>query len=55
MKSWFLLLDSRSRLYYRCMSEVRDKTYARIALASLSYSEQIAIEKIMEVVIGLKP
>ncbi|UFJ41585.1 GTP-sensing pleiotropic transcriptional regulator CodY [Brevibacillus humidisoli] len=28
--------------------EVRDKTFAKIALASLSYSEQIAIEKIME-------
>ncbi|CAJ1001747.1 MULTISPECIES: GTP-sensing pleiotropic transcriptional regulator CodY [Bacillales] len=29
-------------------SEVRDKTFAKIALSSLSYSEQIAIEKIME-------
>ncbi|MBO8163751.1 MAG: GTP-sensing pleiotropic transcriptional regulator CodY [Brevibacillus sp.] len=29
-------------------TEVRDKTFAKIALASLSYSEQIAIEKIME-------
>jgi transcriptional pleiotropic repressor len=29
-------------------NEVRDKTFAKIALSSLSYSEQIAIEKIME-------
>lgn len=29
-------------------TEVRDKTFAKIALSSLSYSEQIAIEKIME-------
>ncbi|MGC5327598.1 GTP-sensing pleiotropic transcriptional regulator CodY [Brevibacillus sp. SYSU BS000544] len=29
-------------------SEVREKTFAKIALSSLSYSEQIAIEKIME-------
>lgn len=29
-------------------SEVRNKTFAKIALSSLSYSEQIAIEKIME-------
>ncbi|WP_019122020.1 GTP-sensing pleiotropic transcriptional regulator CodY [Brevibacillus massiliensis] len=29
-------------------TEVREKTFAKIALSSLSYSEQIAIEKIME-------
>lgn len=29
-------------------NEVREKTFAKIALSSLSYSEQIAIEKIME-------
>lgn len=32
----------------RIESEFRDKTFAKIALSSLSYSEQIAIEKIME-------
>jgi transcriptional pleiotropic repressor len=29
-------------------AEIREKTYAKIALSSLSYSEQFAIEKIME-------